>query len=68
MHLHGTTVLRKKRAQVPEKLTAQPEEVAKDIYKAQQNGRNVLYTKWIWGCIMLLIRSIPEFQFKKMKI
>ncbi len=53
---------------LPEKLTAQPEEVAKDIYKAQQNGRNVLYTKWIWGCIMLLIRSIPEFQFKKMKI
>ncbi len=33
---------------LPEKLTAQPEEVAEDIYKAQQKGKNVLYTKWMW--------------------
>jgi len=53
---------------LPEKLTAQPEEVAEDIYKAQQKGKNVLYTKWIWRWMMLIIRSIPEFQFKKMSI
>jgi short-subunit dehydrogenase len=53
---------------LPEKLTAQPEEVAEDIYKAQQKGKNVLYTKWIWKWVMLIIRNIPEFQFKKMSI
>jgi len=53
---------------LPEKLTAQPEEVAEDIYKAQQKGKNVLYTKRIWRWVMLVIRNIPEFQFKKMSI
>ncbi len=53
---------------LPEKLTAQPEEVAEDIYKAQQSNKNVLYTKWIWKWVMLIIRNIPEFQFKKMSI
>jgi short-subunit dehydrogenase len=53
---------------LPEKLTAQPDEVASDIYTAQQKGKNVLYTKWIWKWVMLIIRNIPEFQFKKMSI
>jgi len=53
---------------LPEKLTAQPEEVAEDIYKAQQKGKSVLYTKWVWKYVMLIIRNIPEFQFKKMSI
>jgi len=53
---------------LPEKLTAQPDEVAKDIYKAQQSGKNVIYTKWIWKWVMLIIRNIPEFLFKKMSI
>jgi short-subunit dehydrogenase len=53
---------------LPEKLTAQPEEIASDIYKAQQSGKNVLYAKRIWKWVMLIIRNIPEFQFKKMSI
>lgn len=53
---------------LPEKLTAQPEEVAEDIYNAQQKNKNVLYTKWMWRWVMLIIRNIPEFQFKKMSI
>ncbi len=53
---------------LPEKLTAQPEEVANDIFRAQQKGRNVLYTKWMWRWVMLIIKNIPEFQFKKMSI
>jgi decaprenylphospho-beta-D-erythro-pentofuranosid-2-ulose 2-reductase len=53
---------------LPKKLTAQPEAVAKDIYNAQQNGKNVLYTKWIWRWIMLIIKMIPEWIFKKMNI
>ena len=53
---------------LPEKLTAQAEDVAKDIFNAQQKGKDVLYTKWIWKYIMLIIKSIPEFIFKKLSI
>ena len=53
---------------LPAKLTAQPTEVAEDIYKAQQTGKNTLYTKWIWRYIMLIITNIPEFIFKKLSI
>ncbi len=53
---------------LPEKLTAQPEEVAEDIYKAQQKGKNVLYTKWMWRWVMLIIKMIPEWKFKGMSI
>ena len=53
---------------LPKKLTAKPEEVAQDIFKAQQKGKNVLYTKWFWRWIMLIIKNVPEFQFKKMSI
>lgn len=53
---------------LPEKLTAQPEVVASDIFNAQQAKRNVLYTKWIWRYIMLIIKMIPEWKFKGMSI
>ncbi len=53
---------------LPKKLTAQPGEVAEDIYEAQQKGKSVLYTKWMWRWVMLIIKSIPEFLFKKRSI
>lgn len=53
---------------LPKKLTAKAEEVANDIFNAQQKGKNVIYTKWFWKWIMLIIKNIPEFQFKKMNI
>ena len=53
---------------LPEKLTAQPEEVAEDIYSAQQKGKSVIYTKWIWRWVMMIIRNIPEWKFKGMSI
>ncbi|HIM94073.1 MAG TPA: SDR family oxidoreductase [Campylobacterales bacterium] len=53
---------------LPEKLTAQPNEVAEDIYKAQQKKKNIIYTKSLWRVIMFIITSIPEWQFKKMSI
>jgi short-subunit dehydrogenase len=53
---------------LPEKLTAQPEEVAQDIYSAQQKNKNVIYTKWFWKYIMMIIRMIPEWKFKGMSL
>ena len=53
---------------LPTKLTAQPEEVAKDIYDAQNRKKDQLYTKWYWKWIMMIIKMIPEFKFKKINL
>jgi short-subunit dehydrogenase len=49
-------------------LVATPEKVAADILKAVKKKRNVIYTPFFWRYIMLIIRHIPEFIFKKMSI
>jgi len=49
-------------------LVAAPEKVADDILRAVRKRRNVIYTPFFWLFIMLIIRHIPEFVFKKMKI
>ncbi len=49
-------------------LWAQPEDIAKSILKAIKNRKATLYTPWFWWGIMTIIRSIPEFIFKKMKL
>lgn len=53
---------------LPPKLTAKPEDTAKDIFVAQQKGKDILYTKGIWRFVMLIIKHIPESLFKKMSI
>lgn len=53
---------------LPGALTAQPSEIAADIIKAQRKGKSILYTKWFWRYIMMIIKAIPEFLFKKLKL
>ena len=53
---------------LPEKLTAQPDEVGAAILAAVQKERNVIYVRRIWQLIMLIIRNIPEAIFKKLSI
>ncbi len=53
---------------LPEKLSSYPKDVALDIYKAQQEKKDILYTKSIWKFIMFLIRILPEFIFKRTSI
>ncbi len=53
---------------LPEKLTASPKDVAEDIFESQQKRKSILYTKWIWQYIMMIIKLIPEWQFRKMSI
>jgi decaprenylphospho-beta-D-erythro-pentofuranosid-2-ulose 2-reductase len=52
----------------PGPLTAQPAQVADDIYQAIVKRRDVIYTKPIWRPVMYMIKSIPEMFFKKMKL
>ncbi|MDK9698648.1 MAG: SDR family NAD(P)-dependent oxidoreductase [bacterium] len=49
-------------------LLAQPEVVAKEIAKAIDKGCEVVYAPGIWRWIMLIIRNLPEFIFRKLSI
>ena len=53
---------------LPAKLTAEPSQVAKQVVKAQGKGKSVIYTKGIWKLVMLIIRHIPEFIFKRLSL
>ncbi len=50
------------------KLTASPVQAAAHIYKAYKNRKNEVYVLPVWWLIMLIIRNIPEFIFKKLKL
>lgn len=50
------------------KLTATPSQAANCIYKAYKKEKNSIYVLPIWRIIMLIVRNIPEFIFKKMKM
>ncbi|MEQ9041399.1 MAG: SDR family NAD(P)-dependent oxidoreductase [Silicimonas sp.] len=47
---------------------APPDNVVKDIFRAVDKKKNVIYTPIIWWPIMTIIRMIPESIFKKMEI
>ena len=49
-------------------ITAIPEKVAKDIFTAQQSGKDFIYSKWIWRFIMLALKIIPESMIKKLDL
>lgn len=53
---------------LPKMLTATPAEVAEVVYTAVQKRKNIVYVKWFWKWIMLIIKLIPEFIFKRMKL
>ncbi len=53
---------------LPGPLTASPEQAARAIFKAIEKRKNDAYVLFMWRYIMLIIKSIPEFQFKKMDI
>ena len=50
-------------------LWAKPEKIATHIVKAiDKNQSKTLYTPFFWAGIMLVIRSIPEIIFKRLKL
>jgi len=49
-------------------LWAQPTKVAADIVRAVDRRRSVVYTPWFWRYIMLIIVSIPEKIFNRLKL
>jgi short-subunit dehydrogenase len=52
----------------PKIVTASPEQVAKAVMLGFKRKRNTIYVLPIWRWIMLIIRNIPEFVFKRMSL
>ena len=49
-------------------LWATPDRVAADIERAVAKGRRVVYTPWFWWIVMMIIRHLPWFVFRRLKI
>jgi short-subunit dehydrogenase len=49
-------------------LWATPDRVAADIERGVAKGRRVIYTPWFWGMIMTIIRLLPWFLYKRLKV
>lgn len=57
-----------KELELPQALVVSPEKVAKSIHNAIEHGKNTIYTPWFWRYIMIIIKSIPNLIFKKLKL
>lgn len=49
-------------------IVASPERVADDVMRGIQRDRAVVYTPPFWALIMFVIRSLPDFLFKRMQL
>jgi decaprenylphospho-beta-D-erythro-pentofuranosid-2-ulose 2-reductase len=49
-------------------LWSSPERIAVDMERAVRHGRRVVYSPWFWRPIMAVIRRLPWFLFRRMKI
>ncbi len=46
-------------------LWASPEKIARIIRKSEKRGKRVVYAPWFWRFILLIIRYVPFFVFKR---
>ena len=53
---------------LPGPLVAKPEQVAQRIVKGLEAKANTLYAPGFWALIMLIIRCIPQFVFKRLNL
>lgn len=49
-------------------LWVSPDRVARDIHRALLGRRRVIYSPWFWRPIMAVIRHMPWFAFKRLKV
>jgi short-subunit dehydrogenase len=54
---------------LPPVITAEPDEVARAIYRAAETRRaNVVYVRPVWRLIMTVIQLMPEWIFKRLRL
>ena len=49
-------------------LVASPEVIGKQIAASIHKNTDIIYLPWFWRYIMIIIRSIPEWIFKRLKL
>jgi len=49
----------------PPPFAGEPEQVARDVLRAMDRGKPVLYTPGIWALVMFVIRCLPRFVMRK---
>jgi short-subunit dehydrogenase len=49
-------------------LWSSPDRIAVDMERAVRRGRRVVYSPWFWRPIMAVIRALPWFVFRRLKI
>jgi len=49
----------------PPPFAGEPEQVARDVVRALDKKKPVLYTPGIWALVMLVIRCLPRFVMRK---
>ena len=54
--------------ELPSRLTATPDEVARAIHVAVLRRRSTIYVKPVWALIMLIVRNLPNWLFNRLKI
>lgn len=54
--------------ETPNLLTATPKQVALAIVRSAEKNQDVVYILWFWRWIMLIIKLIPEFIFKRLRL
>lgn len=54
--------------ELPKLLVASPENAGHAITHTILKGKDIAYVPFFWRYIMLIIKSIPEWQFKKMSV
>jgi len=53
---------------LPPIITASPEEVGEAVFAGVERRKDVIYVRSVWLLVMLIIRSIPEALFKRLKL
>jgi short-subunit dehydrogenase len=49
-------------------LFSSAERAGRDVHRAIQRPRDVVYIPWFWGPIMALVRLLPESIFKRLHL
>lgn len=77
LHSSGVQVLTVKPGFVDTPMTASftknrlwvpPDQVARGIYKAVMNRKDIVYLPWFWSPVMWVIRRLPENIFKRLRL
>jgi len=49
----------------PPPFAGEPDQVARDVLRAIDRGRPVVYSPWIWGWVMWVIKGLPRFVMRR---